>query len=260
MTPDVVIVTWCQLPGTLYGNLLTLRTVRTGFPTARIRVVDNGSRPEMAAQIAKAARQAGCDMREIAQSLPHHILLDSIIRANGEHPLVICDPDLLFWDSMEAFQTDKVMAGWRIPTFADPYTGTITMSRIHTSFMWIPNPAELCRRVDTFRARYFDCAGWQPVMVPHNGSVIRWDTGAAITDMLNDDVEGWDGPWDGRYDHLFCGTHASLVLDSIPEKYRGPWKRAHKQAVSDPHLVRGIYAVQRAFFSEYGQSMTRVAA
>ena len=45
MTKNVYILTWCDRIENLYGTTMVFNTLRVGFPTAEIHVVDNASIP-----------------------------------------------------------------------------------------------------------------------------------------------------------------------------------------------------------------------
>ncbi|MEO6447712.1 MAG: hypothetical protein ABIO42_00555, partial [Burkholderiaceae bacterium] len=54
----MTILTYCAHPALAYGTLLVFKTLRVGFPTARVEVYDNGSHPDVVGQI--GARQGSC--------------------------------------------------------------------------------------------------------------------------------------------------------------------------------------------------------
>ena len=58
MKPTVVILTYCEHPSLAYGTLMVFDTLRVGFPTFNIVVIDNGSHPDVVPQIKNAAERA----------------------------------------------------------------------------------------------------------------------------------------------------------------------------------------------------------
>jgi hypothetical protein len=110
--PLVTILTFCAHPSMAYGTMLIFKTVRVGFPNARIEVFDNGSHPEVVGLIARAAADVGATFQARA---PRHyadhyewLLLE---REHDDRPLVLVDPDVIFFGNV--WSTGRSAKHWR---------------------------------------------------------------------------------------------------------------------------------------------------
>ena len=138
-TITVFTLTYCRKRELLYGTELIFKTLRQGFPNARVIVTDNASIAEVRPLIAEQARQTGCEYRQIeAPEIKHSDFIERTIReqaAAGETgATVILDPDILLWEGCEDFEFDGLMAGMFLDAFDDPAFQCVTMPRLHTSF------------------------------------------------------------------------------------------------------------------------------
>ncbi len=79
MTPTVTILTYCAHPSLAYGTLLVFKNLRTGFPTARVEVYENGSHPEVREHIVRASADVGASF----EALPPKHYADHFRTANA---------------------------------------------------------------------------------------------------------------------------------------------------------------------------------
>lgn len=254
MTPIVYIVTYCRKIELLYGSVLTFKTLRTGFPTARVIVVDNGSIPEARPAIEAAALGCGAEYHQRAEACAHADILAEVAMNGRTSPIVFVDPDVVFWSGCEQWNFgDAIIAGRRIPTFYDTYTRCATVSRLHTSFLWISNPRELQGTVTDVRQLYPEFIPFRPVMMKAADGWIHWDTFAGITSTLGKYAQAFGAFQLDSYDHLFCGSHIDLVASSLPSSIRDEWTKLHT-AVKRGNLeaARGWWRKQDEFFSAQG--------
>ncbi len=143
---NVFILTYCRNTELFYGTELIFKTLRVGFPNARITVVDNASIPEVRDEIELLAKENDCLFEQILEpGLKHHKFIQNTIRdiANDKSlkngPLVFLDPDICFWDSCEDFSFDGLIAGRLLGSFNEIVAKTLTMTRKHASFMCFPS-------------------------------------------------------------------------------------------------------------------------
>lgn len=233
----------------LYGTLLTFRTLRVGFPTAEVTVVDNASRPEARAEVARLAAGVGARFRQLEREIEHHAFVSHTVSTESG-PLAIVDPDLVFWDGMEDRPSPGLVAGRLIPDFRDPFSGTLTRARLHTSLLVVPDCAALRDRILREQRRHVDFHPFRPVSLRERGGWTRWDTGAALHAALD---EGESRPFDepdlDRYDHIFTGSHLDQVLPSLAPEDRAALAEAHRLAQeTDLTPLRGLWRRQEAFF------------
>ena len=245
-TPKVYIVTWCRSEALLYGSTLTFQTLRVGFPDAEVTVIDNASAPEVRAPIHAAARAAGCEVLQLEETQHHWSLIEGLVLGENR-PTVLLDPDIALWEKVSDWDFgDALMAGRYLPEFADPYSDTLTLPRLHTSHLWFPRPAELKARIASILARRFEAGSlFQPRMMAPGWW--RWDTAAALFHALGGEASRFSKAQLDAYDHLFCGSHLDLVVHNL-----GAWgalmSDSHQRAQTDLVSIKGIWRQQQQFF------------
>lgn len=220
-------------------------------------MVDNASIPEVIPEIKSLA--AGCDCQFEGLSgngLEHHTFLAKTLHdmASGEsahETLVFIDPDVCFWKSCEDFSFHALIAGRRTSGFKLEKTKTITMPRLHTSFLWIPDPKKLMREIWRLRSSHFDFEPFIPFSFVMDGMWYRYDTGASLYAALSHKAESFAEDHLNRYDHIYCGSHLdwlSNVYDAETEKMM---KEIHTYAKEgDLIRLKGIWKKQVQDFSK----------
>jgi hypothetical protein len=246
--PKVFIVTWCRSAELLYGSTLTFQTLRLGFPDSEVVVIENGSPPGLREPIRDAALAVGCEVRQLEESQHHWSLIESAVLGETR-PVVILDPDIALWERIDGWDFgEALMAGRFLPEFSDPYSGTLTLSRLHTSHLWFPRPAELKARVDQILARRFEAGSlFQPRMMPPGWW--RWDTAAALFHALGPDAARFSEAQLDAYDHLFCGSHINLILPRLDPAWGAAMQESHARAQTDLPSVKGVWRQQEVFFA-----------
>lgn len=219
----VTILTYCRNPELFYGTELVFKSLRTGFPNARITVLDNASLPETRGDIESLAGKNDCRFEQIPDpGIPHHVYIEKTVSEAAKakdpsEPLVILDPDLCFWKSCEWFEFDGLIAGKYSERFDDvTITRTITLPRLHTSFLWVPNPGKLMAEIRKFRYLRFDFEPFQPCSFLLDGTWYRFDTGANLYAAISGKSSCFDERHLDCYDHLYCGCHIDLFGSFFP--------------------------------------------
>lgn len=246
--PKVYIITWCRTPVQLYGSTLVFESVRTGFPDSEIVVVENASPPPLRAPIIEAARAADCTLDLMDEEDRHWALLEKIT-LQAEGPIVFLDPDIVLWERIDRWQFgDALMAGRVLPEFDDPFTGTLTLPRIHTSHLWFPDPKALQARIAVIQRKYYQVGSlFEPRMQPPGWW--RWDAAATLYNALGAEAVGFTEAQLDGYDHLFCGSHLAMVASKLGDAWGGMMSASHQQAQSDWRSLKGIWREQEKFFT-----------
>lgn len=241
------ILTYCPSPEVLYGNVLTAKTLRVGFPTTPIYVFDNASAPELRPQIEKAYRDVGCAYYQIDKRITHTGFLLNILQHSFHEPVMFLDPDLVFWGNMEDCNFNQLMHGRRIPDFYDPYTKCNTVARLHTSLLIFPKLKELRECLEAGEKDKFEFEAVCPTMRELNKKWYRWDTMASMYQFLGDKAVAFSEKELALYDHIFCGTnfpHVQKHLNNI--EFEGRHLAAAENRLSD---LRGMHTEQDKFFN-----------
>ena len=113
----VFILTFCQNLENFYGSELIFKTLRVGFPNAKVTVVDNASISEAQNKIEFLSKKNECEFEKIENpGISHHEFIEGTIRKmalynDSNWPLVFIDPDVCLWRSCEDFTFKGMMAG-----------------------------------------------------------------------------------------------------------------------------------------------------
>lgn len=253
--PTVVIVTWCKDIEALYGTLLTFKTLRIGFPTYDVIVLDNGSIPEALTQISAAANSVGADCVIISPEVSHASLIERAIMNATIDKIVFVDPDVVFWKNMENIEyTDRqLLAGRYIPQFMCPFSKALTRGRIHTSMMVFPHVLALQNMLKQFRQNLpgIEFEPFSPRTWFEYGQWHRHDTTSALFHFLEniDSVHRFDDIENNKFDHIFCGSHMKYVASTMPENVQKIITLAHDAARSgELETIKGIWRNQEKMF------------
>lgn len=233
---NVFILTFCRNPQLLYGAELIFKTLRVGFPTAKVTVVDNASIAEAVARIEPLSQKNGCTFKRIpAPGIQHYEFIERSIREMAEEqpgsgPVVFLDPDICFWKNCEDFDCHGLIAGKMCSGYDESLTQTFAMPRLHSSFLWIPSAEKLMAAIRKIRAVRFDFEPFQPYSCVVNGTWFRFDTGANLCNALADEISPFSEDYLDRYDHLFAGSHFDWVYPKMDKNIRSVMAQIHAAA------------------------------
>ena len=241
----VYVLTFCKDINQLYGSLLVFDTIRVGFPTAEIIVVDNNSITDAVIEIEKAAYSVNAQFVKLENQVLHRDYLRYILNCeNDDAQIYIIDPDVILWENVETFTTNKLLSGRLIPEFFDAYTDTITKPRIHTSFLYIPSVKLLINKINALENKYCtDLIKYATLKI--NGNWTMWDTFGQVFECLHSDIEIFTEKQNDCFDHIFCGSH----LNIIAKRHNNPrLHEIHRLSIENPQELKGIWREQHDFF------------
>lgn len=245
--PLVSILTWCGDMAALYGAVLTFKTLRVGFPTARAIVTDNASTPEARPHIRAAAEAAGCEYRQLETPATWNEYYSWALGHAVHDTVILADPDLVFWENMEDLRPSGLFAGRLIPASREGGTA----ARLHPSLLFVPSAQALrsvvAGVVYAHGFGYYQFSPFEPTMGFADGRLIRWDTWAQMYQAAGEDAQAFTEDELDCYDHLYCGTH----LDAMRKGASVPViEKAHALAkAGDLAALRGIWREQEAYFA-----------
>lgn len=238
-------------PGQESFSFLVFQTLRVGFPTADITVYLNGADP-INDDVKKAhamAEECKCAIAYVEKTIHHKWIYGLLEAADG--PFWICDTDMIFYSSVEGWQFDNApLAGALIPEFNDEFTKAITMSRLHTSLLYI-NPPSMKEQFMVWRSKltlteFNPMIGLiDPIMVPKDGRTYFYDTmslawhalgGLPFTPAQKD-----------AYFHFHFGTLGDLVLPHLTN--RDAMSAARLDIFLEPEKGRGLWRAQEEYFA-----------
>ncbi len=232
MAPLVTILTFGAHPALAYGTLLVFKTLRVGFPTARVEVFDNGSHPEVAAAVAREAARVGATFTALRPqhfAAYYHWQLRERAHAG---PVVLLDPDVVFWRAVEGWDFGDALLAGRLMPEGRGCGSLVNVQRLHPSLLWVPEPAGLPE------------GGIAPRLGFRGGIPHFWDTFADLYQAHAGQCVAFDAAQLDAYDHLFHGTHLP-VMDTGDDVIR----RAHLAAArGDLGALRGLWREQDEHF------------
>lgn len=248
----VYMLTYCRNPNLLYGSTLTLQTLRTGFPNAEVNVFDNCSLPEAAREIQGLCFKSACTFYPLRREVSHPGFIEYMLTRATTDRVVFLDPDIVFWDNCEGIELPpgKLFGGRRLPTFYDEYTQTITLERLHSSFLLFQGVSELRERVSALILRHVSFSPFTPVSFTLGGRWFRLDTCASLYAAMTSAAHAFGPAELERYDHLLLGTQ----MDDVHSIRAEDWEviQGHHRAAREGDLSRlkGIYRFQEEYFAK----------
>ncbi len=247
----VLILTFCRKADLFYGTSLIFNTLRAGFPTARIIVVDNASLPELRGTIASFAHRTGCEHFQIEDPcIDHPEFLDTALGAfakseHGENALVFLDPDVCLWENCEGFEFDGLMAGRLYRAFRPEITQTLAMPRLHTSFLWIPNARRLREAIAECQRYHYDFRPFDTWSTRLGGRWCRYDTGASLYAVLGNRMNAFTEEHLNCFDHIFSGCHIDWLEKALDQPTLDLFQTIHERArEGDLAALRGVGQLQ----------------
>jgi hypothetical protein len=243
LAPSVFIQTYCEHPALAYGALLAFKTLRVGFPTARVTVVDNGSHPEVLPRIREACKSVGATLVEQPRKgfidFYRHILIEQ----DETDSVVICDPDVMFWDDMESLSFDAVIAGRKIPDLKN--YGVTSVSRLHPSLIFVPSVSRLREEMRKGHINKINHLGQFSTHL--RGEKLFFDTLAPLYQMMPEKCHAFTPEELDKFDHLFYGSHLPVIQPGLSDA--GMTATAHMLAATgDYKALKGLWRAQETAF------------
>lgn len=247
-------------PDAEIGSTLVFDTLRTGFPNAKIHVVDNSSIPSFKPKLKELAKRVDAHKFFEINRTTHGRFITEVLNQVAE-PTVFVDPDVVFWDNMEyTVETDKLFAGRYIPNILD-CGGVYFEERIHPSLFVVPNPRRLLEE-------YWKVAGKEYVGKPFEAFSFMdgrndyprkqfwrcFDVCAGIYAAIPNEAQNFEADDLDRYDHLFCGSLLN-VLDQMEmsQESKDLIRFAEKLAKECPEKLRGLWKTQEKVLGQLNE-------
>jgi len=269
MKPKLSVAILVTVPKPEHFDACTLcfDTLRTGFPTANIKVFVNDSLGLVVdAPLHERLRQKLYAARAEEVMLAgkvHHAewIRTQVNRCDG--PLVILDADTVFWKSCEdwTFPEPVLLAGYYVPAMVNDFARCVSFPRLHTSHLWFPNPARLRQHIyDAYppaqeaHGEYCPCDPFMPAVRFMEGRPYFWDSCANLYGMLAS-VEFLTYAFEPE--HLACYAHlnSAAFYDCMLDRLHGDkeaFAYIHRFAASDPahEALRNLWPHVNAYYAE----------
>ncbi len=253
MSITVHILATCRKPELLPFTELVFRTLRVGFPTAKVIVHDNALPDYARASVLKLADQNSCLWKDLKPTI-HHRWIESLL-AEESQPFFLLDTDCIFYQDFEQFIpqfAEQPLAGYRIPEWRDEFSGCITRARLHTSLLYL-NPYAIADSLQKYIGGIADTPFTpkvnpiHPLVLPFKQQPYFYDTcsllyhaigGFSFTDEMKD-----------AYTHLHFGTIPDVVLPRLPEETAKAMTKARAMILENPARGHGSWRIQDQFYA-----------
>jgi len=231
---------------------LAFSSLRVGFPSATIKVYDNGNGEEVTSRLKPLADSIGAELHRCIEPKHHADWISLMVRMH-DGPLRVVDTDTIWWESCEGFDFDSPLAGRFVPTMWNEFSQCPSFARLHTSFMWIRDCAELCNRIreayppaHSACGEYCPCNPFLPAVGFVGGKPVFWDSTAMLYNMI--------GGAHFEPKHLECYTHVNsasfykVMLERVENKTA--FARQHELAKYEPEKLRGFWRAEDRYYAE----------
>lgn len=237
----VVVIVTCRRIESLRLATLVFDSIRVGFPTWPITVIENGSIPEAVPVIEDACRKVGATLRRLTTTLRHNEIIEGVLgEANGR--VVIVDPDVVFWGDCEGWDFgDALIAGHHQPESV--VEGIRYLERLHTALLWVPDAANLREVLHRRTEQQCYPASWTPAEMYIDGQRTICDVGAQVYAAIRDKAGRFGREHLDCYDHIGFSTQPHF-LGLLGEHYRRVTTEAHALAETNPAALKGLWRRQ----------------
>jgi hypothetical protein len=249
MIPTVYILATCPEAKGIDAATLVFKTLRIGFPTARV-VVDIQGDLFASQTVYMAADNAKCHLGRSLAGMRHAKWISHLVQIH-QSPFWICDTDVVFHESMEDVTSDEALLGRFQPEFHDPATHCRTKSRLHTSLLRI-DPVKFRAAVkdyeDYIRLKRFAPPAdyWNPIVLPIFPGPVFFDCGAIAYHALGG--QAFTEEENARFDHLHNATYLDEIAPLLPEL---DLPKTHAAVHVSPSLLKGAYKTQMEWFKKH---------
>jgi len=245
--PHVYILTWCKRIELLYGSTLVFNTLRDGFPSAPIHVVDAASIPDARIEISRKAHSCQAQFMQLDRRIELSTFIQHTIEMQRSGSAVFVDPDICFWQCVEDWQWTSLAAGRYIPRHLCEFTDCLSEPRLHTSLLWIADVARLRQKMAHARQSKKNFEPLRNVMVQLGGRWHYFDTAAGLYGLFPDEMQPFNEQHLNAYDHLFAGTYSDSVLKKLGPTFGPSYREIHRAAQQDYRTIRGCWRMQERY-------------
>ena len=239
-------------------STLVFKTLRTGFPTADFHVIANNKEAETLVFKATEGIEGKKVLFNRTGHRHHHAQWIADIVASSNTPTVILDPDVIFWGDVQsalaALPAGPLLHGRYVPGIWNEWAGCPSVPRLHTSLLYIPDPAALRTALRNAYPRaheplgeYCPCDPWSPAVRFDRGSPTFWDTAAHAYNMIAEMCR----PFDHHILDLYTHVNSPTFHDEFIKRMEHPedYTRVLNLALTEPDRLRGIWKAEDMYYT-----------
>lgn len=212
-----ILVTVPQWP-LLNNCTLFFDTIRTGFPNANIFVHDNANTANVGKELRRRCKEVDACYGKMTARQHHADWIRHIVHI-GKGPLIIVDPDTIWFENCEDILPITLLRGYFVPCIWNEWAGCISYERFHTSFLMVQDAEKLRERIGMFyplNQPYRPLDPFRPCVGVVRGQRMFWDTCSTLYNMFG----GLKLPDEFRrkYAHVNSASFREEMLQCVENK------------------------------------------
>jgi hypothetical protein len=255
---------------------LCFESLRVGWPTADIHVYVNGGEHFQATMsriiTISQARKDGRHCTEYGPEFTVHGVVpddgtdkihhpDWIRKQVGQEylgPLVIADPDIVYWKSCEdwEFNSETLLAGHANPRMWNDFARCVSVPRIHTHMMVFPDTKRLRNEIILAYPPAYELFGEFCSFDPFKGRVmfeegqpVFWDNCANLYSMLGAGrVKHFTTEHTQCYDHLNSASYYEFIRDRVDPATKAGFTYAYGEWLKNPRP--GLWPMMDRYYEQ----------
>jgi hypothetical protein len=230
---------YCDSEAAKCGALLTLKTIRVGFPNTCIVIHLMGGREMLVGDWNERTNY------QVNIELPttNDRIIKRLVESESEGFAVV-DSDMVFFENCEDFEPSGLIAGEFIPEFVCPIARAVTFSRLHTAFFVVSDPVKLRRAIDlSYRPaipKFCPFDPFAPVVTFQGGVPHFHDSCSVLYHALHGYSENFGADMLRRFVHMYGGSYVK----------NGEHADRIKAAYENPETARGMRGIMTRYFEE----------
>jgi hypothetical protein len=245
MISSVHIPIYCESEQAKAGSLLTLKTVRLGFPTVPITahwMADGENFIHCMPELTSLCNQFNIELLQ-GYGQRNYGLIKNLCEME-ETGFAVIDSDVVFFDDCEGFDSASRIAGEFIPSFDCPIAKARTACRLHPAFFVVPDPprlrASLAELYQPAFPEFCPFDPFAPVTVFNHRKPLFYDVCSILYQAIGG--ESFDDAMLDKFEHCYSGSYA----------HRLPFPHAKflSECYENPAKAKGFRAVMRKFYEE----------
>ena len=237
---------------------LCCETLRVGWPTAHIYVYVNGGAHY--GDIADKLQRFNVLPVDLFSTKPihHPDWIRQQVLQKSPGPLVIADPDIVYWKSCEdwEFNSETLLAGHANPRMWNDFARCVSVPRIHTHMMVFPDTKRLRNEIILAYPPAYEPFGEFCSFDPFKGRVmfeeghpVFWDNCANLYSMLGAGrVKHFTTEHTQCYDHLNSASYYEFIRDRVDPATKAGFTYAYGEWLKNPRP--GLWPMMDRYYEQ----------
>jgi len=177
-----------------------------------------------------------------------------------EGKLVIADPDMMFWKSMEfVFDSMKsaLVAGHHVPFMHNEWAGCNSIDRLHTELLFMPDSQHFLHTLkhDMPVDDYLPLSLFRPQTIFIQGKPLFYDTFANATHALSVGQKAvFQSQVFSCYDHINSASFIQQMSERM--EYGTKMAEFHKSVFEDVNNLRGHWKNVEAYYARMAKKVS----